>query len=165
MLSKTGVPTPEDLECVFPSEERLNQGPIAIFECYQHIPCDPCFTACKRGAIKAFEDINDLPQLFEEKCNGCGLCIAKCPGLSIAIVHYNYNETQSLMKVPYEFLPLPKVGEKVDALSREGQVVCEAEVVSVLNSVSFDKTMIVSIVFDKTYIKEVRHFKLRVNEE
>lgn len=159
MLHETGIPTPEDLARVFPDEERLLKGPVAIFECYQHIPCDPCYTACKIGAIQAFEDINDLPKLIEEKCTGCGLCIAKCPGLAIAILDYTYSETQALIKIPYEFTPLPQVGERVLALDRSGEVVCEATVHAVLNPPQFDKTPIVSLVFDKDKIKEVRHFK------
>ncbi|MCK8059578.1 MULTISPECIES: 4Fe-4S binding protein [unclassified Fusibacter] len=161
MLLQTGVPTPEDIEGVFPSVARLQKGPIAIFECYQHIPCNPCFTACRLGAITEFEDINDLPVLLEEKCSGCGLCIAKCPGLAITIVDYNYSPTKALMKLPYEFLPLPEEGELVDALSRDGEVVCEAQIVKVLNPVSFDKTPIISIIFDKELIKVVRHFRRR----
>jgi len=60
MLEKTGVPTAADIESVFPSEERLANGPVAVIECYQNIPCNPCFTACNRNAILEFEDINDL---------------------------------------------------------------------------------------------------------
>jgi Fe-S-cluster-containing hydrogenase component 2 len=160
MLLINGVPTEEELDKIFPSQERLLQGPIAIFECYQNIPCDPCFKACKIGAIKPFEDINDLPKLLEEKCVGCGLCISKCPGLSICIIDYTYSHTQALMKLPYEFLPLPKVHESVMALDRQGQDVCMAKVVEVMNHESFDKTPVVSIIFDKTYIKAVRNFRL-----
>ena len=160
MLLINGIPSEEDLEKVFPSEERLNKGPIAIFECYQNIPCDPCFKACKIGAIQPFEDINDLPKLLEDKCTGCGMCISKCPGLSICIIDYTYSETQALMKLPYEFLPLPEVHDKVMALDRQGEDVCMAEVVQVMNLESFDKTPVVSIIFDKSYIKKVRNFRL-----
>jgi len=63
MLEKTGLPTPKDLAKVSPSKERLSRGPVAIIECFQRIPCDPCYAACKRGAIKEFKDINDLPEI------------------------------------------------------------------------------------------------------
>jgi len=164
MLSKTGIPTKEDIEGVFPSQERLEKGPIAIFECYQHIPCNPCFSACKIGAILEFEDINDLPKLLEEKCTGCGLCIAKCPGLAISVVDYTYSETEAMMKIPYEFLPLPLEGEKVVALDRGGKEVCEATIIKVLNPMGFDKTPIISMIFPKEYLKVVRHFKLKRKE-
>ncbi len=159
MLANTGIPTEEDLKGVFPSMERLEKGPIAIFECYQHIPCNPCYTACKLGAIEPFADINDMPKLLEEKCSGCGLCLAKCPGLAISILDYTYSETQALIKIPYEFLPLPAEGEKVTALNRSGEPVCEAVIVKVLNPATFDKTPMISLAFPKEHIKEVRHFK------
>lgn len=162
MLSKTGIPTQEDLSGVFPSLERLQQGPVAIFECYQNIPCNPCFTACKLGAIEPFADINDMPKLLEEKCSGCGLCLAKCPGLAISILDYTYSETEALIKIPYEFIPLPEENESVIALNRSGEPVCDARVVKVLNPKNFDKTPMVSLAFPKAYIKEVRHFKRKV---
>lgn len=159
MLSKTGIPTDLDLEGVFPSVERLEKGPIAIFECYQNIPCNPCFTACKIGAIEPFVDINDMPKLLEEKCTGCGLCLAKCPGLAISILDYTYSEEEALIKIPYEFLPLPKEGEVVMALDRSGSPVCRARIVKVTNPPSFDKTPMISMAFPKEYLKRVRHFK------
>lgn len=162
MLSKTGIPTQEDLNGVFPSQERLEQGPIAIFECYQNIPCNPCYTACKVGAIEPFVDINDMPKLLEEKCSGCGLCLAKCPGLAISILDYTYSETHAMIKIPYEFIPLPEENEVVIALNRSGEPVCEAVVLKVLNPKSFDKTPMISLVFPKVHIKEVRHFKRKV---
>ena len=63
MLKSTGIPTQKDLESVVPSKERLAKGPVAIMECFEKIPCNPCYTSCKRGAITEFEDINDRPQL------------------------------------------------------------------------------------------------------
>jgi Fe-S-cluster-containing hydrogenase component 2 len=159
MLNSTGVPTKEDIEGVLPSIERLMQGPMAIFECYQNIPCNPCYTACKVGAIEPFADINDMPKILEEKCTGCGLCIAKCPGLAISILDYAYSDTEALIKIPYEFLPLPEEGERVVALDRAGEEVCEATIVKVLDVKSFDKTPIISLAFPKEHYKTVRHFK------
>lgn len=159
-MLKTGVPSQEDLDHVFPSVERLKKGPIAIFECYQNIPCNPCYSACPVKAIEAFENLNDLPKLIEDSCTGCGICITKCPGLAISIVDYEYTDHLSLMKLPYEFLPLPRLKEKVIALNRQGEAVCEAEVVKIVNLKKYDKTPVVSIVFPKEYIKVVRHFKL-----
>lgn len=41
----------------------------------------PCATSCPTGAVRPFEDINDNPSSDYSKCTGCGLCVAKCPGL------------------------------------------------------------------------------------
>ena len=157
MLEKTGVPAASDLENVMPSEERLNRGPVAVIECFQNIPCNPCYTACSRNAIKEFEDINDLPNIDHEACNGCSLCVSKCPGLAIMIMDMTYSEHEALIKIPYEFLPLPKENDLVKGLDREGKPVCEAKVIKVMNPKSFDKTPILSIAVKKEFAKIVRN--------
>lgn len=41
---------------------------------------DLCYLACRDGGHQAIElDDNRLPQLDDEKCVGCGLCLAVCP--------------------------------------------------------------------------------------
>lgn len=158
MLEKTGVPTAEQIEKAFPSEERLAKGPVAIIECYQNIPCNPCFTACNRSAIEKFEDINDLPKMNHNNCNGCGLCIANCPGLAIMVVDATYCKEEVLIKIPYEFIPLPDEGQIVKGLDREGNYVCDVKIVKVLNSKALDRTPIVSIAVPREYMKVVRNF-------
>jgi len=159
MLIKTGIPTIEEIESVFPSPERLSKGPVAVIECFQSIPCDPCYTACPRGAIQPFEDINDAPEIDTDKCNGCILCMTKCPGLAIIVIDATYSHDRALIKLPYEFHPLPEKGQIVQALDREGRPVAQAEVVQVLNN-SKNKVPIVSIAVDKQLIKTVRNFRM-----
>lgn len=156
MLEKTGIATPELLAEVTPSKERLAKGPVAVIECFQRIPCNPCSTACKREAIKKFEDINDRPCINHEKCNGCGMCVSNCPGLAIFVIDETYSETEALVKVPYEFLPLPKEGSYVTGLDREGKPVCRARVEKVLNTKLQDRTPIVSLVVPKEFSMTVR---------
>ena len=45
-----------------PTDERYAKGPIAVIECVQEIPCNPCEVACKLGAIKIGEPITNLPK-------------------------------------------------------------------------------------------------------
>jgi len=160
MLEKTGVPTPEDLDSVFPSEERLSKGPVAVIECFQEIPCNPCYTACKRDAIQKFEDINDLPKMNSDNCNGCTLCVSKCPGLAIMVIDATYSEDLALMKIPYEFLPLPKAGDIVGGLDREGNYVCDVRVVKVQNTKALDKTPVITFEVPKEYIKKIRNIEV-----
>lgn len=159
MLEQTGLPSPQDLAKVSPSKERLLRGPVAIIECFQRIPCDPCYAACKRGAIKQFGDMNDLPDIDFELCNGCGVCVSKCPGLAIFVVDQTYSEKEALVKIPYEFLPLPEKGEVVDALSREGETVSKARVADVLKFK--DKTCVISIVVPKELSMDIRNIRVR----
>ena len=161
MLEKTGVPTLYEIESVFPSDERLSQGPVAIIECFQCIPCDPCATSCPRGAILPFQDINDRPVIDNDNCNGCTLCITKCPGLAIIVVDMTFSHDRALIKLPYEFRPLPEMGQTVQALDREGAAVAEAEVVRVSNNKN--KVPVVSIAVDNQLVKTVRN--IRINKQ
>lgn len=51
----------------YPSEERFEEGPVAVIECLQEIPCNPCETACKAGAIEVGEPITKIPVLHVER--------------------------------------------------------------------------------------------------
>ncbi len=156
MIEKTGIASPEDIALVTPSRERMAKGPVAVIECYQRIPCNPCHTACKRGAIVEFEDINDRPTIIHDNCNGCSLCVTNCPGLSIFVIDETFSEKEALVKIPYEFLPLPEEGSYVTALDREGKPVCRAKVHKVMNGKSQDRTALISLVVPKEYSMTVR---------
>lgn len=160
MLESTGIPTKEQIDEVFPSEERLTKGPVAVIECYQNIPCNPCYTACNRNAIKKFEDINDLPNICHDDCNGCGLCIANCPGLAIMVVDATFSDTHAILKVPYELKPLPEVGAVVKGVDRAGEYVCDVKINRVMSSKALDRTAIVSMEVPKDKIRIVRNFML-----
>jgi len=162
MLEKTGIPTRAQIDSAFPCEKRMNQGAVAIIECFQSIPCDPCATSCPQKAIAAFADINDLPIINNDKCNGCGICITKCPGLAIMIVDMTYSETHALIRLPYEFSPLPQAGDTVLALDRTGAEMSEVQVIRVVNSNR--KTPIISIAIEKSLIKTIRNIKLKPRE-
>lgn len=127
-----------------PPSERTEQGPVAILECIQHIPCDPCVKACPRGAITIKGNITDLPTLDDNKCNGCGLCVSICPGLAIFVVDRS-GEEEDFVTLPYEFLPLPEVGDVADALDREGKRVGAARVVRVLSGAKQDRTAVITV--------------------
>lgn len=158
-LEKDGILSLDELSKLpaWPSAERLARGPVAIIECAQEIPCNPCEDACRQGAITVGEPITNLPQLAEDLCTGCGLCIAECPGQAIFVVNLTSSETESTVQLPYEFLPLPKKGEWVDGLNRAGEKVCAARVVKVLNPKSFDRTAVITVAVPKECAMHVRN--------
>ncbi|KPJ49449.1 4Fe-4S ferredoxin [candidate division TA06 bacterium DG_26] len=161
MIEKTGIPTQEDLERISPCKDRFRKGGCAVLECFQEIPCDPCVDACPRGAIRIEGNINNIPVLDFDKCNGCGLCVSRCPGIAIFVVNWNYSEKEGLVMIPYEFLPLPKKGDIVDGLDRTGRKVCDARVVRVLNREAQDRTAIISLAVPKEYVMRVRNIRMR----
>jgi len=141
-----------------PSPERFAQGPVAIFECIQRIPCNPCADACPRGAITV-KEINDCPMVDLERCNGCGLCMTHCPGLSIFVIDSTYGKDTALIKIPYEFSPLPQTNEWVDALDRQGVCVGNGQVVRVQQSPN--KTSIIWLAIPQNLTMDVRNLRLR----
>ena len=158
MLQKSGVPTAEDLAGITPDAVRLTKGPCAIVECFQKIPCNPCATSCPTGAIASDNDINELPVIDWERCVGCGICIAVCPGLAIFVV--DNSSDPAIVRLPYEFLPLPGEGTTVTALSREGSPIGTAKVLRVQNSPAQDRTPIVWLEVALELSMQVRHFRL-----
>ena len=100
-ILKVGYPCMEELRKVpgFPSEERMRKGPVAVIECVQEIPCNPCQAACPKKAITIGENITHLPVLDQEVCIGCGICISRCPGLAIFVaVSYTHLDVYKRQK-------------------------------------------------------------------
>ncbi|KJS87000.1 MAG: 4Fe-4S ferredoxin [Peptococcaceae bacterium BICA1-8] len=154
----TGVPAQTELEAVpgTPSLERLEKGPVAFIECVQEIPCNPCEKACPFGAITIGESITNLPTLNEEKCTGCGVCMSACPGLAIFIIDLSYSKETGLVEFPYEYYPLPKIGDIVPCGNRSGKYLVEGKVLKVKNNKKMDHTATITVEIPKNYCLEVR---------
>jgi len=159
MLAVNGIPTTEDLQAVLPAAGRLQQGPVAVIECFQQIPCNPCAEACPRGAITMPGSISERPVFDESKCNGCGLCVTRCPGLAIFVVDYDWSPAAALLKMPYEFAPLPVNGEVVEAIDRAGKAVGVATVQRVQQQAN--RTTVLWLAVDKTIAMDVRNIRRR----
>lgn len=156
MLKKNGVACKEEYMEKLPSDIRKEKGPFAMIECFQRIPCDPCVYSCPIKAIMPMSDINDIPRVDFDKCNGCASCVVKCPGLAIFVVDLSKSSGKAVLKMAYELLPVPAVGDEVVALSREGKELCKAKVVEVRDGKINDKTYLLGIELDREYIYEVR---------
>lgn len=160
-LINTGYLEYKELESIqkLPDAERYSKGPVAVIECVQEIPCNPCEAACIKGAIKIGEPITNLPCVDHEKCVGCGICVAKCSGMAIFVVDKSYSETTATVAFPYEYYPLPEVGSIAKAVNRKGEVVCDGKVVKIVNPKSYDHTPVITIEIPKDFADEVRSIK------
>ena len=157
-IKRNGYPSLEELRACnrFPSEERFLKGPVAVVECIQPIPCNPCEEACRFGAITVGTPIINIPQLHEEKCTGCGMCIARCSGLAIFVVDKTYAQGRATVSFPHEYLPLPEKGQIVDAVGRDGKTLCKGEVVRVMNPKANDHTPVITLAIPLAYADDVR---------
>jgi Fe-S-cluster-containing hydrogenase component 2 len=148
---KTGILTKKDVKT--PTKKQLEKG-VAILECVQEIPCNPCVESCPVHAI-SMKDINAPPINDFEKCIGCTKCVGICPGLAIFVVRVKGDTAWITM--PYEFVPAPQVGQMVEALDRTGAVRGKALVKKVIKQ---GKTMVVTIELDSHLAMDVRNIRV-----
>jgi len=148
---KDGILTIKDLP--LPTDEQLKKG-VALIECVQEIPCNPCVDSCPVGAI-SMKDINAPPVVDYDKCIACGKCIGVCPGLAIFVIKIKYDK--ALVSIPYEFLPVPTKGDTVKALNRKGEIVSDAIVQRVVKK---GKTMIITIEVEKDLYNDIRNIRV-----
>jgi Fe-S-cluster-containing hydrogenase component 2 len=159
----TGYIADEDLLNApgIPSEARRRKGPVAVIECIEDIPCNPCEASCKAEAISVGEDITALPRLDEEKCIGCQSCVPICPGQAIFIVDESLPDGKAAVTMPYEFLPLPEKGETVTALDRSGRDLGNGVVTAVRKTERMDRTAVVTIEVPRELSMRARALRLK----
>jgi Fe-S-cluster-containing hydrogenase component 2 len=149
------------IDPLVPPAERLAGGSVAIIECVENIPCNPCVGACPKGAISIEGDMNGTPSVDFGTCDGCGVCISACPGLAIFVVDARPGSDTAKVSLPYEYVPLPAVGDVVVTLSREGGVLGEGRVERVLSAKALDRTPIVTLSVPAKHAMDVRHFRAK----
>jgi Fe-S-cluster-containing hydrogenase component 2 len=103
--------------------------------------------------------INAIPRVDFDRCNGCALCIANCPGLAIFLIDQTYGDSLAMVGMPYEFLPLPEPEEEVILLDRAGEPCGTGTVVRVRNVKIQDRTPIVFLAIPGELAMTVRFFR------
>ena len=160
-VAVNGYPTLAEIKEAngWPTGERFQKGPVAIIECVEEIPCNPCEEACPFSAIIVGLPITEIPTLRQDVCTGCGLCVAKCPGLAIFIVDKSLGNGRAAVSFPFEYLPLPRTGDAVEAVNRASEFVCGATVTKVVNPPKNDHTPVVTIELPLEFADTVRSVK------
>lgn len=131
-----------------------------VIECTQNIPCNPCQDACRKGCIKIGSNITSLPVVDEEHpCIGCGMCVASCSGQAIFLIEEEVEPGYGEVTMPYEFFPLPKVGDHGIAYGRNGKAVCACEVTNVRTSPAFDHTNLLTIKVPSNMLMSARFYR------
>lgn len=163
----TGIPSAEELAACpgRPSEERIKKGRVACVECVQQIPCNPCEGICPFHAITVGDQITNLPHLDEDKCTGCGLCVANCPGLAIFVLDKSAADGTGTVDFPFEYLPLPQKGDIVDAVNRGGEFVCKGTVMAITKAKNYGGTAVIRLKVPVEYVDEVRSMKRLPRED
>jgi len=122
-----GYHTREELAHLLPPRDRVERGRVAVIECTEDIPCNPCVSVCPVKAIQK-ESLCKPSTVDREKCVGCTRCVAACPGLAIFAEHIKDGKGQATM--PYELIPEPRIGEAAALLDRAGKIIGEGTVIS-----------------------------------
>ncbi|MPN41571.1 hypothetical protein SDC9_189124 [bioreactor metagenome] len=87
------------------------------------------------------------------------MCVATCSGQAIFLVNEDCGDGYAIVTLPYEFLPLPKIGSIGKGLNRAGSAVCDAEVIEIRTSPAFDKTTLLTMKVPKDMAMKARFFK------
>jgi len=160
-LFNSGILTGPRPGAVLPPQDKweTKKGGYVVIECPQRIPCNPCATSCPTGAVMPFADINDTPAIDYDKCTGCGMCVAKCPGLACFVIDLTYAPDKAVIKLAYELEPEPEKGQKVKCLNRTGEEVADGEIIAVAEPFK-DHTKVVSVVIPKNLAGDIRAIKV-----
>lgn len=141
---------------------RAEGGAVAILDCREEIPCDPCEAVCARGAIVVGKNVCDLPRYDPGLCNGCGRCVAICPGMAIYLLDRSSRDGGARLTLPYEMKEEIKAGDEVWALDEDGSPLGKEKVVKTAKMNKRDHSLLVTVDVPEEWALKVRGVRIRV---
>lgn len=158
LRSKPGMVYPEQIQ---PTQN----GVFPVIHCSQEIPCNPCATLCAQGLIFIDQnDIRSVPSYLGSSlnCKYCLRCVAGCPGLAITLVDHRIQPENPRVAIPYEFSrESVRKGDTVTVLDTEGTELGTAEVLTVSNIRTSDRTLIVQVQVPAGYAQRVAGIRVQ----
>ena len=158
------APEPPQQPALQPRKPNGGHG-VAIIECPEQIPCNPCVQACPFDAISIAGGITALPILDPGLCTGCGSCVPRCPGMAIYVLNRNYAPGKAALAIPYEFLPLPIEGQTAEVVDRRGGYVCQGQVAKIRIVKDYDRTPVITVRFPVEYVDAARFIRRLTHEQ
>jgi MinD superfamily P-loop ATPase len=141
---------------LYPDDSCTQKGPVAVAECIEEIPCNPCETACRFHVINIGTNISGIPKIDFKLCTGCGACISACSGLAIFVLDKSYSQTHGTVSFPFEYNIDFGENAVVDAVNRKGEVVCKGVVKKILKTKASDRTTVIKLEIPIDFVDEVR---------
>jgi Fe-S-cluster-containing hydrogenase component 2/bacterioferritin-associated ferredoxin len=142
--------------------EKAAAGAVAVVDCREEIPCNPCEKACRKGAIVVGEDICRPPRYEPDLCDGCGRCVSLCPGMAVFLLDRSAGAGQARVTVPYEMQEEIVKDSEAWAMDKEGNPLGKGKIVKTAKMGRRDKTVLVTIEVPEEWALKVRGVRNRV---
>lgn len=136
-----------------------------VFFCSEEIPCNPCATVCPVRAIQLKPlrgTIMDLPYFAGNRCTGCGVCVAICPGLAITLVR-RISDDRAQIVLPWEFNVDFEIGAEMDLVDQKGGFVERAAVAS-MRRIAARKTWLLTFEVNVEHVSRIAGIRVQPEE-
>ncbi len=142
--------------------ERAADGAVAVVVCRERIPCNPCEEACRKGAIIVGEDICAPPRYDPGRCDGCGRCVAMCPGMAVFLLDRSAGKGKAHVTLPYEMHDAVEEGGEAWAVDGAGEPLGKGKIIKTAKMSRKDATTLVTLEVPEEWSLKVKGLRVRV---
>jgi Fe-S-cluster-containing hydrogenase component 2/bacterioferritin-associated ferredoxin len=137
-------------------------GAVAVVDCREEIPCNPCEDACRKGAIVVGDDICTPPSWDPEICDGCGRCVSICPGMAVFLLDRSMGGGTARVTVPYEMPGDIAAAGEAWVVDGKGNPLGKGKIVETAKMGKRDRTVLVTLEVPEDWALKVRGVRIRV---